>query len=387
METTNGYSQFRAASSATYRAGEVVVRPQLACAALDALEHHLCVVDARGRILTVNRAWREFARANLGDPATACEGADYLGVCDRATGQDAEIARAFGTGLRAMLQGTRSELTLEYPCDSPDTQRWFRASVFRSADSLPARLVVLHENITAQKRRETILRRLTEGFLRLQDEERRAFARELHDSTAQKVAAIIIGLGLVEEELASGKVSRGSSLVAECLTAAEACATDIRSLCARLHPPLLDELGLGVALEAYVNGLLQREGLHVTLEMGSDVDRLPKDLSLALFRVVQECLSNVLRHSGSQTASVTFAVDQDRLVLQVTDPGAGISDDMLTLLRERQPGPGMGILGMRERLALFGGALEIDASPNGTSVRAIVPLPPPHHEHNPHPAG
>jgi signal transduction histidine kinase len=363
-----------------------VADPQVAGATLDALEHHLCVLDANGCILMVNRAWRRFAEANLSNPASACEGADYLAVCDSASGQDAEIARAFGAGIRDVLQGNRADLTIEYACHSPAEQRWFRATVSRFVDSSPARLVILHENITTHRQREAILRQLSAGFLGLQDDERRRFARELHDSTAQKLAAIIIGLGLIEDELSSEQARKARRLVADCLAAAEACAADIRSLSARLHPPLLDELGLEAAMEAYVHGLFQRENLHVMLEMDPNLGTLPKDLALALFRVVQECLANVVRHSGSNAASVDFVREGNHLVLTVADQGRGIPGQILTLIWERQVSPGLGILRMRERLELVGGTLEIDASPRGTTVRAIVPLLHPNHEDHPHPA-
>jgi signal transduction histidine kinase len=248
-------------------------------------------------------------------------------------------------------------------------------------------LVVLHEDITQRKNQEANLRRVFSQLLKLQEEERRHIARELHDSTAQKLAAIIVGLSLLEDDLASGDVPKAKRLVAEFLATAEDCARDVRELSHLLHPPLLDELGLEAALDTYVHGLAQRSGLEVTLDVDSHLGSLPKDLALALYRITQECLSNVLQHSGSKTASVQIARAGDKLLLEVRDRGRGIPETTLAMLRERQAGLGFGILGMQERLEEFDGTLEIDASALGTSVRAFVPRASERHEENSHPPG
>jgi two-component system, NarL family, sensor kinase len=225
------------------------------------------------------------------------------------------------------------------------------------------------------------------ALLRLQDEERRDLARELHDSTAQKLAALIIGLGLLEDQLESGDVLEAKRLLTDCVKSAEDCARDIRNLSGKLYPPLLDELGLEPALENYVHGLAGRGDLRVTLKIDGSLDTLPRDLALALYRVTEECLTNTLRHSGSPTASIHIARTDNNLTLKVRDEGRGIADQTLALLLQRQPGPGLGIPGMRELLEQFGGALELDASPLGTTVHARIPLSPRCHEEDSHPVG
>jgi signal transduction histidine kinase len=304
-----------------------------------------------------------------------------------AHGQDDGIARAFAAGIGDVIRGDRDQFTLEYPSHAPSQRGWFRATITRSAGAEPLRLVVLHEDITQRKNQEANLRRLSSQLLKLQEEERRHIARELHDSTAQKLAAIIVGLSLLEDDLASGDVPKAKRLVAEFLATAEDCARDVRELSHLLHPPLLDELGLEAALDTYVHGLAQRSGLQVTLDVDSHLGSLPKDLALALYRITQECLSNVLQHSGSKTASVQIARAGDKLILEVRDRGRGIPETTLAMLRERQAGLGFGILGMQERLEEFEGTLEIDASALGTSVRAFVPRAQERHEENSHPPG
>lgn len=229
--------------------------------------------------------------------------------------------------------------------------------------------------IVQRQQTEESLRQLSGRLLQLQDDERRRIARELHDSTAQRLAAMIISLSTLEDALVAYPAPL-QKLAADCRTAAEDCAQETRTLAHLLHPPLLDELGLEVALDTYVTGLARRSRLRITLEVDPGLEKLSREASLALFRVVQESLSNVLRHSGSPSAAVQLARLGNRLVLEVTDQGRGIAPEVLAQLRRGPSGLGIGIMGMRERLEQLGGTLEIDSSNRGATVRAILPLEP-----------
>jgi PAS domain S-box-containing protein len=230
-------------------------------------------------------------------------------------------------------------------------------------------------DITERKRAEDALRDLSHRLLQAQEEERRRIARDLHDSTAQKLAGLIMALGRLEESMA-GAADDDRTPIAECLATARDCVQEIRSLSHLLHPPLLDELGLEVALDTYAQGFSKRSGIAVTLDVAADLGRLPGDVELALFRIVQEGLGNVLKHAASPEATVRLARDGDRVLLEIRDRGRGIPPDLLDRIRDRQPSPGMGIAGMQERLDPLGGQLEIDSSPKGTTLRAVVPIPP-----------
>ena len=142
-----------------------------------------------------------------------------------------------------------------------------------------------------------------------------------------------------------------------------------------LHPPLLDELGLEVALDTYLTGFTKRSGIQVRLDLPPDLGRLPADMELVLFRVVQASLGNIHLHSGSRVAEVSLTRLRRRLVLEIRDRGRGIPEDQLRELREHSSGQGVGIAGMRQRLRQLGGRLEIDSSSAGTTVRAMLPLP------------
>ncbi len=223
---------------------------------------------------------------------------------------------------------------------------------------------------TERKRVESALHQLSGRLLELQDDERRRIARELHDTTAQNLAAISMHLSVLRD--ASGQMdAKHRALIAEGLSLSEQCCQEIRTVSYLLHPPLLDELGLVSALRSYTAGFEQRTGLEVDLKMG-DVGRLPVDIETTVFRIIQEALTNVHRHSGSPRAEVRVIRDPRQIRLTVSDKGSGIPGDKLRLLGEGAS-LGVGVAGMRERASQFGGSLRIASSGQGTTITAILP--------------
>jgi PAS domain S-box-containing protein len=215
------------------------------------------------------------------------------------------------------------------------------------------------------------LRELSGRLLQLQDEERRRIARELHDSVGQLLAAISMNTETIKAEseklspAAAEALSHNSRIVDEILG-------QIRTISHLLHPPLLDEAGLASALDWYVNGFSQRSNIDVSLDMPSDLGRLSRELELTIFRVVQESLTNIHRHSGSQTAAIRITREDGRLSLQIRDTGRGMSQKKVMALTGASSG--VGLRGMRERLAQVGGDLTLQSDGNGTLVTAILPL-------------
>jgi signal transduction histidine kinase len=198
----------------------------------------------------------------------------------------------------------------------------------------------------------------------LEDEERRRLSRELHDCTAQQLVALCMNLAVANE--AMGALDRRAQrALAESQALAAACLREIRTVSYLLHPSELDELGLQSALARYTEGFEQRSGIRVQTEVPSDLGRLPQAVETTVFRIVQECLTNIHRHSGSRTAGIRLRRGASDLVLEVRDAGTG--------LRGNAP-PGVGIASMRERLQPFGGSLEISSQPGGTNVKAVIPL-------------
>ena len=208
---------------------------------------------------------------------------------------------------------------------------------------------------------------------RAEDAERRRIARELHDSTGQKLASLATAVGLLQDATRA-RARPTDALFADCLRMIDECVDEIRTLSYVLHPPLLDELGLAAAIGEYVEGFAKRSGLRVVLDAPPDFRRLPTDVELALFRVVQESVTNVYRHAGASSASVGLACDAEQVTLVVSDRGCGMGAGTPCALGAGRASTGVGITGMRERMRLVGGRLEIESGDQGTTVRAIVPL-------------
>jgi PAS domain S-box-containing protein len=234
--------------------------------------------------------------------------------------------------------------------------------------------VFVNEDVTERVRAEEALHQLTGQLLRLQDEERRRLARELHDATAQKLAVLLLGLKSLTAQ-ASSLDARAQESLAECQALAKQCADELRTFSYLLHPPLLEELGLAGAVRDYADGFAQRSGLRVDLEVSPSLERLPREKELAIFRVLQESLANVHRHSGSKTVSIRLTQLRGEIRLEVQDAGRGLELKTDPASGEKAPSKlGVGVAGMRERLRQLGGRLEFESGHPGTTVRASLPL-------------
>jgi len=234
---------------------------------------------------------------------------------------------------------------------------------------LSAPFLVLAAVVAERRRATTEVQDLSARLLNAQDEERRRIARELHDSTGQNLTAALLNLrGMAE----SGALHDNERVaVEESGRILDEVHAEIRTLSYLLHPPLLDEVGLAPALRWYVDGFIKRSGIAVQLRAGADIGRLERDAEIALFRVVQECLTNVYRHSGSKTAEIHLTRLPEGLLLVVSDAGRGIGGEA-TIGRSGDT-LGVGIAGMRARLNQLDGRLEIHSSPAGTTVSALLP--------------
>jgi NO-binding membrane sensor protein with MHYT domain len=239
----------------------------------------------------------------------------------------------------------------------------------RLNESLEQRVLERTRQLTAANEE---LRRLSGQLLRLQDEERRNIARELHDSMGQDLVALATMQGQLGGSMASAE-RKSHRLLDECKALADKCIREVRTLSYLLHPPILDQAGLGDAIREYVGGFSERSGIQVELELPPNLGRMARDIELAVFRVVQESLTNSQRHSGSQRAKVRIHRGSD-LTLEVSDLGRGLSSGAQRGGAEPRLEVGVGISSMRERVKLIGGRLEIDFSSHGTSVRVTIPL-------------
>jgi anti-sigma regulatory factor (Ser/Thr protein kinase) len=220
--------------------------------------------------------------------------------------------------------------------------------------------------------RTEALQALSQRLLRVQDEERRRVARDLHDSSGQTLTALKISIELLRRKLDNGEGTR-EELRGIALLADEAL-QEIRTTSYLLHPPLLDEVGFTSAAQWYVEGFAQRSGMKVRMEFAQPAERLPNSIETTLFRVLQESLTNVHRHSGASEAEVRFLREADAVILEVRDYGCGIPQELLSRLGQSVRDSGVGLSGMCERLNELKGDLEITSADPGTRLRAIVPL-------------
>jgi signal transduction histidine kinase len=227
------------------------------------------------------------------------------------------------------------------------------------------------ESLVSQ--RTIALQNLSQRLLKVQDEERRRVARDLHDSTGQTLAALKMGIAVLEERLKQQQCT--SDVLSEIAALADQAIQEIRTTSYLLHPPLLDEAGFNSAAQWYVDGFGKRSGIKVRLDLATKRERLPITIETVLFRVLQESLTNVHRHSGALEVSIRFQYQAETVMLEIRDCGRGIPMERLTRLREANSETGVGLAGMRERLTELNGKLEIESDRHGTSLRAIVPLP------------
>ena len=221
---------------------------------------------------------------------------------------------------------------------------------------------------------EVSLRELSGRLLETQDEERRHLGRELHDTLGQHLVVLKMGLDLLKSERRPTGDAADQAL-ADCAGLVEQSLKEIRTMSYLLYPPMLEEAGLGTAAVWYVDGFAKRSGIETTLDIPPDFDRVPREVELAVFRVLQEGLTNVHRHSGSQVAHVRLGISDGSLHLEIKDEGKGIPSAVLQSLNSSQGTHGVGLRGMQERVRHLGGTLQLDSNQDGTTLHATIPLP------------
>jgi signal transduction histidine kinase len=215
---------------------------------------------------------------------------------------------------------------------------------------------------------EASLRRLTGRLLQLQDEERRKFSRELHDSLGQYLAGVKMNLDMFS------RAQPDDRLLSEAISLLDQSIAETRTISHLLHPPLLDEAGFLSAATWYLEGFAQRSGIQIRLDFPREIGRLPRPVELGLFRVLQESLTNIHRHAGSSKAEISMRISADQVVLAVRDHGKGIPPELLESFRRNGANAGVGLAGMRERMRELGGQLEVEASASGTVISVTIPF-------------
>jgi two-component system, NarL family, sensor kinase len=237
-------------------------------------------------------------------------------------------------------------------------------------DDKLAGVYALYQDVTERNQAQTAFREISGQLENLQQEERRRLARDLHDSTSQELAVLNWNLTRLIN-LVGNKDDTLKTLVQQTKDIAYECSAKIRSVAYLLHPPLLGEAGLAKAIPWLAEGFEQRSGIHITMEISPDLGRYRDEVEIAIFRIVQESLANVLRHSGSQVATISLQSKEHWLELAVSDRGNRRTCDVMPA---RDKGNGIGISGMRDRAEQLGGCLSIVCNDKGTTVKANIPL-------------
>lgn len=247
-------------------------------------------------------------------------------------------------------------------------RRHENARLLRAQDELEDRVRERTADLDAVNRN---LRELSARLMQLQDDERRRIARELHDSVGQILAALGMNLSLARNDIE--RLSSVISALNDSENLVREMSSEVRTISHLLHPPLLDEAGLCSALRWYVDGFAQRSQIRVDLDLPEDFGRLPAEMETAIFRVVQESLTNIHRHSGSPVAKIQMRQHGEQVIVEVADKGRGIPPDKLEEMSSTGT-PGVGIRGMRERLRQLGGVLDIESGKSGTVVVVKLPM-------------
>jgi signal transduction histidine kinase len=282
---------------------------------------------------------------------------------------DTPVALALETGASVHEQ----EVIIEKPDGSRVTVSVYIDPI-RDRDGAIIGVVNFFHDIHERKQAEKALREseLASRLLRLQDEERRRIGRELHDGVGQLLAAMSMNASSLERESSNLSPEAGRCLE-ENRNLLEQASSDIRTMSYLFHPPLLDELGLQSALKWYVEGFAERSKIAASLELPVDLGRLPKDHEMCLFRLVQESLTNIHRHSESSTALVMLWRTPGEVRMEVSDEGRGIHQEIQSKIASGE-NAGVGLRGMQERVKQIGGTLEIHSNGKGTSVLVTLPL-------------
>lgn len=327
---------------------------------LDAITANIALLNAAGEIIAVNEAWAHFVELNELPWEDLGLGVDYPAFC--------EARCAFGglptaEGLRDLMSGATDLVRLEYEAALANGPMWTRVTARRIGPPDKPLVIVGLEDISVQRHAQAALGRATAALLHAEDDERRRIARELHDGTAQYLTGAKLMLGSLRGEERANRVrTEVEALLTNALE-------EIRSLSYVLHPPALEDLGLGPAVRQMAEGFARRTGLVLQLDIANDFPKMSRATEIALYRVAQEALANVYRHSGSPRATIILRQAGEMVLLSVRDYGVGLSESALSTA-------GVGLAGMRLRLEFVNGHISLNNAIPGLLVEAWAPFQP-----------
>lgn len=360
-------------SEAEARARALLESERFTRATIDALNVPLCVLDPDGTIIAVNKAWRDFAMANGGTPEQVSEGANYLAICDVAAQAKCQVAGAVAAAIRAAFAGSREEVSIEYECSSPTQRRWFLLSLSCFPGSGPLRVVAMHNDITERKRSAeeqaksaVRLKRLGAHLETVREEQNASIAREVHDELGGTLTMLKLGLATTVGglELPPNTQARFERLLEQVDSALKT----VKRISANLRPALLDTLGLVATVNWYAADFSRMTGIATEVSMPEHF-KLSAVRDTAVFRIVQEALTNIARHARASKASISMEIVKGMLDVKICDNGIGLAES------ERYKHDSFGLIGMQERAQYLGGWLSICSQQGqGTCLTLHIPL-------------
>ncbi len=328
---------------------------------LDSVAANVAILNDKGEIIAVNDAWMQFAEFHELPMEDYGLGLNYISICEALDAPDAPPARQ---GLRNLLAGSEpGPIRYEYQVNLANGPIWVRMTATRVSRDDRTLVILTHEDITVQRHTQAALGRATASLLHAEDDERRRIARELHDGTAQYLTGAKLMLGALKTE---GRAEKTRVEIEALLTNA---LEEIRSLSYVLHPPALEEMGLGPAIRQMAEGFARRTGLSLQIAIADDFPKMARPTEVALYRVAQEALANVHRHSGSPRATISLRQAGEMVLLSIRDYGVGLPDGATPTL-------GVGLAGMRLRLEFVNGHISLTSAQPGVLVEAWAPFLP-----------
>lgn len=336
-------------------------------AMLEATPDLVGLARADGQLAYLNHAGRSLLGLTDDEPIAQLALADLVSPSSRDDFIEHSLPAAKQRGVWSGEGFLRRLSGLEMPVSQVIVARY-------TEDGRVDSLAAIMRDLTDQKQAENAMSLLAGALMRSQDDERRRIGRELHDSTAQALAALEIELSRMQRQAGGAETPAGANLT-PCVRLAKQCSQEIRTMSYLLHPPLLDEMGLVSAVRWFLDGFAQRSGIEVTFKATENFDRLPDQIELTLFRVVQECLSNIHRSSGSKTARVELVREKRSVRLEVSDEGRGIPPEVLAEFQRVGVSTGVGLSGMRERVRQLRGTFQLEPGSPGTRIWIMLPVP------------
>jgi signal transduction histidine kinase len=340
-------------------------------AVIDTFPSNAAILNETGIILYVNHAWRMFANKEGLSAQSYEEGNSYLDFCRLMFGKHSSETDTLTACLRQVMMKERMEICLELGCQTPTRYKWSKVRMARldSPDSGDAfNVLVLHEEITEQKQAEERLQDLRARLINAQEQERQRIARDLHDDLNQKMAMLSIELELLGQRfpMPADELRQRIRKLKEQI---QEIVAGVQRLSYQLHPSNLETLGLVAAIRSLCNEVSEYQVMDVEFSHHSVPEAIHQDVALCLFRIVQESLSNAIKHSGARNVKVELIGNREEIHLTISDSGVGFNPEEI-----RGKG-GLGLVGMQERLRLIGGELSIESQPGcGTLIDARVAL-------------